>query len=157
MNSKVKDKISLIVNIAIPHIVSVIGSSAMSTDWTWYRNLNKPSFNPPSWVFGPVWFTLYTLIGIAFYLFHKKNQFQDKKVYALYAFHMSLNGIWSWLFFGLQQMNIALADILLMIFTLLCLMRTFYVKSRKSFYLLVPYLLWSCFACILSITIIAIN
>lgn len=150
--------LNLLINILIPHLAGVIGSYfTISSIKTWYVYLNKPSFNPPNWVFSPVWLTLYTLIGISFYLFHKKDQFKSKSVYFLYAFHILLNGIWSILFFGMHQIAFALIDLFLMIMTLIILMRSFYKLNKISFYLLIPYLAWISFAFVLNYNILILN
>jgi benzodiazapine receptor len=153
-----KPFLSLIINIVIPHFGSFIGSFfSVAGIETWYIHLNKPSFNPPNWIFAPVWTILYTLIGVAFYLFHKKDQFKTKKVYILYAFHIFVNAIWSILFFKMHQLELALIDIVLMIVSLIILMKWFYNSNRLSFYLLIPYIAWLCFAFLLSCQILILN
>jgi benzodiazapine receptor len=148
----------LLLNIAIPHLAGIIGSYfTISSIKTWYIYLNKPSFNPPNWIFSPVWLTLYTLIGISFYLFYKKDQFKSKDVYFLYAFHIFLNCIWSILFFGMHQILFALIDLFFMIIILIPLMKLFYKLNRISFYLLIPYLIWICFAFLLNYNILILN
>lgn len=154
-----KTALSILVNIAIPHLAGFIGSYfTISNIKSWYVHLNKPAFNPPNWFFSPVWLTLYTIIGVSFYLFHKDNSFKNKNIYYLYAVHIALNAIWSILFFGMHQIGLALLDLVLLIITLLVLMRYFYqLKYRASFYLMIPYLLWLCFACILNLSILILN
>ena len=150
--------ITFLLNISIPHIAGIIGSYfTISSIKIWYIYLKKPSFSPPNWIFSPVWLTLYTLIGFSFYLFHKKNQFKSKNIYFLYGFHIFLNCIWSILFFGTHQVLFALIDLFLMIITLIILMKWFYKLNKNSFYLLVPYLVWICFACILNYNILILN
>jgi benzodiazapine receptor len=148
----------LLLHISIPHLAGMIGSYfTIPNINTWYFYLNKPSFNPPNWIFSPVWLTLYTLIGISFYLFHKKDKFKSKNVYFLYAFHIFLNGIWSILFFGMHRIEFALIDLFLMIVTLIILMKFFYKLNKVSFYLLIPYLFWICFAFLLNYNIFLLN
>jgi benzodiazapine receptor len=149
---------SLLVNIILPHSAGFIGSYfTISSIKTWYVTINKPSFNPPSWIFSPVWLSLYTLIGISFYLFHKKDKFKSKKVYIIYGFHLLLNAIWSIIFFRMHEICFALVDLILIIATLIILMKYFFASSRMSFYLLIPYLMWVCFAAILNYNIWMLN
>lgn len=148
----------LLLHISIPHLAGFIGSYfTIPNINTWYFYLNKPSFNPPNWIFSPVWLTLYTLIGISFYLFHKKDKFKSKNVYFLYGFHIFLNCIWSILFFWMHQILFALIDLLLLITTLIILMKYFYKLQKISFYLLIPYLMWISFATILNYNILILN
>lgn len=150
--------LTLLLNITIPHLAGIIGSYfTISNIKTWYFYLNKPSFNPPNWIFSPVWLILYTLIGVSFYLFHKKNQFKSKNIYILYAFHMFLNCIWSILFFEMHQILFALIDLFLMIVTLIILMKYFYKLNKISFYLLISYLIWISFAFLLNYNILILN
>ncbi len=149
---------TLLVNILIPHSVGFIGSYfTIPNIKKWYIFLNKPYFNPPNWVFSPIWSILYTLIGLSFYSFHKVNNFKRKKIYFLYAFHIFLNGIWSILFFGMHNINLALIDVFLIIITLIILMKSFYNLNKISFFLLIPYLIWICFAFILNYNILVLN
>ena len=150
--------LTLLFNISIPHLAGFIGSYfTIPNINTWYFYLNKPSFNPPNWIFSPVWLTLYTLIGISFYLFHKKDQFRSKDVYFLYGFHIFLNCIWSILFFGMHRIGLALVDLFLMIIMLITLMKYFYKLQKISFYLLTPYLMWISFAFVLNYNILILN
>jgi benzodiazapine receptor len=150
--------LKLTINILIPHFASIIGSFFTTSNIKgWYASLNKPWFNPPGFIFSPVWLTLYTLIGISFYLFYKKDNFKTKNIYFLYAFHLFLNCIWSILFFGMHQVLFALIDILLMLTSLLILMKYFYKLNKASFYLLIPYFIWLCFAGILNYNILILN
>jgi benzodiazapine receptor len=148
----------LIINITIPHLAGIIGGYfTASSVKTWYQTLHKPPFNPPNWIFSPIWLTLYTLIGIAFYLFDNKDKFKNTNIYILYLLHIFLNAIWSILFFGMHQVFLALIDILLIITTLIILMKYFYKINKTSFYLLIPYLLWLFFALLLNYSILILN
>jgi benzodiazapine receptor len=153
-----KNYFSPLINIILPHTAGFIGSYfTIPSIKTWYVNINKPSFNPPDWIFSPVWLSLYTIIGISFYLFHKKNKFKSKKVYYIYGFHLLLNALWSIIFFGMHEILSALIDLILIIITLIILMRYFFSLNRISAYMLVPYLIWICFAAILNYNILLLN
>jgi len=149
---------TLVSNIIIPHLAGIIGSYfTIPSIKTWYVGLNKPAFNPPNWIFSPVWLTLYTLIGISFYLFHQKDKFRTKIIYFLYSLHLLLSCAWSILFFGVHRIDLALLDLFLMIVTLIVLMKYFYKLNKISFYLLIPYLCWIVFAFLLNYNIFILN
>lgn len=124
----------------------------------WYNSLNKPSWNPPSWVFGPVWTTLYTLMGIAAWLVWKKFGFQEAKP-ALTAFiaQLFLNGVWSQLFFGIQSPGWAFVEIFFLLAAILLTTYYFSKKVKLAAWLMVPYIFWVSFAAILNGTIWWIN
>jgi steroid 5-alpha reductase family enzyme/tryptophan-rich sensory protein len=122
---------------------------------SWYSTLNKPFFNPPNWLFGPVWTILYILMGISLYLAIKNHA--DKNAIVIFALQLALNALWSILFFGFQNPILALLEIFfLWIFILLTIIH-FSRFSRLSGYLLIPYLLWVTFATILNYSIVALN
>lgn len=124
----------------------------------WYNSLNKPSWNPPSWVFGPVWTTLYTLMGIAAWMVWKKFGFQHAKA-ALSAFliQLLLNGIWSQLFFGMQSPGWAFLEIFFLLSAILVTTFLFSKKVKTAAWLMAPYILWVAFATVLNGTIWWIN
>lgn len=124
----------------------------------WYNTLNKPSWNPPNWVFGPVWTTLYTMMGIAAWLVWKKFGFQKAKP-ALIAFliQLILNGIWSQLFFGLKAPGWAFLEIFFLLAAILLTTVLFSKKVKAAAWLMVPYILWVSFAAFLNGTIWWIN
>jgi tryptophan-rich sensory protein len=125
----------------------------------WYTEIEKPSFDPPNTVFGPVWTVLYVLMGFAAGLVWS-NGTDDPKVrsaLALYGVQLLLNVLWSLLFFGLKSPGSALVDITLLLVTIVLCMRAFYPIDRWSAYLLIPYLLWVTFASILNASIWVLN
>ncbi len=125
----------------------------------WYVHVNKPFFNPPNWLFAPVWTVLYTMIGISGALvWHKGWHRGDvKQALSAFAIQMLLNGLWSILFFGLQMPGIALIEILLMWYMIYVTIKWFYPISKWAAYLLVPYLMWVSFATILNASIWWLN
>ena len=126
---------------------------------TWYAGLIKPFFSPPNWVFAPVWTILYFLMGVAVYLVWKENIKKKKVKIALYYFlgQLFLNFLWSVIFFGLHQPFLAFIDIVLLLIMIAITMREFNKVSKTAMYLLIPYLLWVCFATLLNISIVILN
>lgn len=125
----------------------------------WYATLNKPAFNPPDWIFGPVWSLLYILMGIAAGLIWSRG-IQEKEVkgaLAIFILQLLLNGLWSLIFFGLHSPLFALFDIMILwVFILLCMIRFLRIR-RTAAYLLVPYQLWVSFAAVLNLFILILN
>ena len=122
----------------------------------WYSLINKPSFNPPSWIFAPVWTTLYLMMTIAIWLFwHSKNK--DMNTIYVYFIHIIFNTTWSIVFFGFHQIFYALLVLLILISLIITLIIRFKRVNITSFYLMIPYLLWCCFALILNFELILLN
>ncbi|MDC3163089.1 tryptophan-rich sensory protein [Candidatus Pelagibacter sp.] len=136
---------------------SVIGSLAtINYKEPWYSLLNKPVFNPPDWVFGPVWTTLYLMMTLAIWLFwHSKNR--DKNTVYVYLIHLVFNTTWSVVFFVLHNMVSALFVLILLIGLIINLILRFKRVNVVSSYLMIPYLLWCSFALLLNINLIMIN
>jgi translocator protein len=128
----------------------------MFTPGEWYASLEKPSWNPPSWVFGPVWTILYVMIAIAGWLAWR-NRDRSKLPITLWGGQLLLNALWSWLFFGREQPGLAFVDIVI----LWLLIATFIVSawriSRAASLLFVPYALWVGFAAALNFAIWRLN
>ncbi|MBK7110207.1 MAG: tryptophan-rich sensory protein [Chitinophagales bacterium] len=124
----------------------------------WYATLNKPGLNPPNWIFGPVWTLLYIMMGVALYFFWiTKSEKNKRSGYVLFYIQLALNFLWSLFFFKMHNPIIALVDIVLLIITILTTMFLFRKISVNAFYLLIPYLLWVCFATWLNYQIIQLN
>ncbi len=136
---------------------SAVGSlSTINYKEPWYSLLNKPFFNPPDWVFGPVWTTLYLMMTLAIWLFwHSKNK--DKNTVYIYLIHLVFNTTWSVVFFVLHNMVLALFVLILLIGLIINLILRFKRVNVVSFYLMIPYLLWCSFALFLNINLIMIN
>jgi tryptophan-rich sensory protein len=124
----------------------------------WYDALNKPSWNPPNWLFGPVWSALYTMMGAAAWLVWKRFGFEQAKS-ALIAFliQLVLNGLWSQLFFGLKSPGWAFLEIFFLLTAILITTYLFSNKVKIAAWLMIPYLLWVGFATVLNGTIWWIN
>ena len=126
---------------------------------TWYATLNKPFFNPPSWIFAPVWTLLFTLMGISLFLIINqplRNQ-EFRLAIKLFLAQLVLNVLWSVIFFGNQNPGLAFAEIILLIILVMLTIVQFYPLSKKASYLLLPYFVWILFASILSYTIWQLN
>ncbi|MFC1728524.1 TspO/MBR family protein [Nanoarchaeota archaeon] len=146
----------LIISIILPFLASAIGSLfTASSVSTWYVELNKPVFNPPSWVFGPVWTILYLLMGISLYLVWTNRY--NKPAFIIFGVQLFLNMLWSILFFGLQNPLFAFIEIILLWIAILTTIIYFYKINKVSAYLLVPYILWVSFAAILNFALFILN
>ncbi len=150
----------LIFSVLIPLIVGGV-SSAFTIPGVrgWYTTLAKPQFNPPNWLFAPVWTVLYIMMGISFYLVWKSSAVPllKKRAMTLFAAQLCLNFLWSFIFFTLHLKAAALVEIsILWIFILLTIL-TFWKISRPAAWLLVPYICWVSFAGILTYSIWHLN
>lgn len=154
-----KKGLKLSLCILIPLIVgSVSGYFTATSITTWYVTLNKPSFNPPNYLFGPVWTTLYILMGISLFLaLNKAKDLEKNKIIFVFSLQLILNFLWSFLFFKFQQLGLALAEILLMWFSILFMIIVFYKTNKLAALINIPYLLWVSFATILTYSIYTLN
>ena len=124
----------------------------------WYRTLAKPTWNPPAFVFGPVWTTLFVMMGISAWLIWKPHGFQGAALpLALFAIQLILNVAWSWIFFGMHQPGWACLEIVILWLAILATTVFFYQHSKLAAVLLLPYLAWVSFATILNFTIWSLN
>lgn len=135
---------------------AAIGSQFMPGEW--YARLAKPSWTPPSWLFGPVWTLLYVLMAVAAWLVWKDRGFAGARVaLVLYGVQLALNAAWSWLFFGLQRPGLAFAEILVLWIAILATLIAFWRHRALAGALLVPYLAWVSFATALNLAIWRLN
>ena len=141
----------------ITYSASVIGGLVtVGFKEPWYSLINKPTFNPPSWVFAPVWTTLYLMMTIAIWLFwHSRNK--DMNTIYIYFIHIVFNTTWSIVFFGLHQILLALFVLIGLILIIIILMLRFKRVNIVSYYLMIPYLLWCCYALVLNFNIFLLN
>ncbi len=148
-----KTWIVLAIWIAVSLSAGFIGSRFPPGEW--YQGLEKPSWNPPSWVFGPVWTLLYILMGIAAWMVWKDRGFS----FGVYLFmaQLVLNALWSWLFFGLNRPDLAFFEIILLWGFILATMILFWRARPAAGALFVPYLLWVSFASVLNHTLWKLN
>lgn len=150
----------LIISIAIPLIIGGLSGffTATGVD-SWYQTILKPSWNPPSWIFGPVWTALYVMMGISLYLVWKSNVEQNikKKAITFFALQLTLNFFWSLIFFMLHSPGWALVEIVVLWLFILLTIFAFAKSSKAAAWLLVPYISWVSFASILTYTIWQLN
>ncbi len=125
----------------------------------WYLHLNKPSWNPPNWLFAPVWTSLYLLMGISLYLVWKTPANTDAKRWAVIIFiaQFVLNFLWSYIFFREHLMGWAFVEITVMWIAILCTIIAFSRINKTAAWLLVPYISWVSFAAILNYTVWQLN
>lgn len=144
--------VKLIVSLIIPLSVgSVAGMFTSQAVPNWYASLNRPSFSPPNWVFGPVWTTLYILLGISFFLIWKENRSKQRNLaIKVFAIQMFLNFAWSFIFFYFNMIGAALLEIILLWINIAVMIYLFYKIKPLAAYLNIPYLLWVSFATILN-------
>lgn len=158
---KLPDIAELLICCAVPFLVGLMGSLFTTADslGNWYADLNKPFFNPPNWIFGPVWTTLYIMMGISAYLVWQKdiNRKAVHIVLACFAVQLFLNAIWTLLFFGLHSPLLGLIDIVLLLNAVIVTIFAFFQISRPAALLLIPYLAWVSFATVLNASIYLLN
>lgn len=124
----------------------------------WYESINKPAWNPPAWLFAPVWTTLYTMMGIAAWLIWRNYGYEGARMELIFFLvQLVLNGAWSWIFFGTQSPGWAFIEIILLLTLIGITTRYFWEKHKLAGGLMIPYLLWVAFATVLNGTIWWIN
>lgn len=158
---KINNALKIILAITVCEFAGIIGSffTAPSIQSGWYEALAKPAFTPPSWVFGPVWIMLYALMGIAAFLVWEKGwKRKDVKIaIGIFFAQLVLNTLWSIIFFGLQNIGLALLEIVILSLAILLTIIVFAKISRPAAWLLVPYILWVSFAAYLNYSIGILN
>ena len=156
MNMLKNKFISFIIFAIITYSASFIGSIAtISYKEPWYSTLNKSFLTPPDWVFAPVWTTLYLFMAIAIWSAWHKNY--NINLVLIYLIHLCFNTTWSIVFFVFHNIELALLNLIL-ILTFIAILTFKYKKiNNLSFYLMIPYLLWSCYALILNFTLVLLN
>jgi translocator protein len=150
--------VSIVITLAAGGVGSYFTTPAIAT---WYASLHKPFFNPPNFVFAPVWTILYILMGISFYLIWEKNQDKNKKGKALaveyYFAQLFVNIFWSVVFFGLHSPLAGLITIAILWFLIFKTIKAFQKINKTAAYLLYPYIAWVSFAAILNFAVWILN
>ena len=148
---------SFVLFLIITYSASFIGGLVtISFKEPWYSELVKSNYNPPDWVFAPIWTTLYLMMTLAIWFFwHSKNR--DIKTIYIYFIHIVFNTTWSIIFFGLHQILLALVVLMILIFLIIILIIRFKRVNSISYYLMIPYLLWCCYALFLNINLLILN
>ena len=122
----------------------------------WYSELTKSNFNPPDWIFAPVWTTLYLMMTLAIWFFwHSKNR--EMNTIYIYFIHIVFNTTWSVVFFGFHNIFLALVNLIILILLIVILILRFRRVNKVSSYLMIPYLLWSSFALFLNYRLLVLN
>ena len=154
----IKNKfLTFILFFIITYSASLIGGLAtINFKEPWYSLIIRPSFSPPDWVFAPVWTTLYFMMALAIWLFwHSSNR--DMKTVYIFFFHIIVNTTWSITFFVFHQIAISILVLIILITLIIILIKNFKRVNLISSYLMIPYLLWCCFALVLNVSIFVLN
>jgi len=157
---KINNTFKLIIAIAVSELAGIIGSVFTTPSIAgWYAGIVKPALNPPAWVFGPVWTTLFALMGIAAFLIWKKGlDRRDVKIaFGIFLGQLVLNTLWSVIFFGLHSPGGALVEIAFLWLAILATIIVFAKISKPAAWLLLPYILWVSFAGYLNFSIWTLN
>ena len=159
--SKQSQIIGLIVALLLPFVLVGLGVAATSSSLSdWYLTLKKPAWNPPAWLFGPVWTVLYLMMGVSSWLVWREGPRHPagvKQALIWYAVQLGLNALWSIFFFGMRQIGVALVDIIALWLTLLITIIKFWRIRPAAGWLMTPYLLWVTFATALNSAIWWLN
>lgn len=173
----------ILISIIVCELAGVIGAVFTTPAiGSWYKTINKPSFNPPNWIFGPVWTALFILMGVSLYLVwskkwvvkneikfrHKKpwnslsqkflsGKWQKSNIILIFAVQLLLNILWSVIFFGMHSFGAAFFELLMLWFAIVFMIVNFYRVSKITVWLLLPYILWVSFAGVLNLFIWLIN
>ena len=141
----------------ITYSASLIGGLAtINFKEPWYSQLIKPSINPPDWIFAPVWTTLYLMMTMAIWFFwHSKNR--NMNTVYIYFIHLIFNTTWSIVFFVFHNIFLALIILIILIVLIIILIIRFKRVNLLSTYLMIPYLLWCCYALILNVNLLILN
>jgi len=153
-----KNIIKLLISIVICQAAGLIGSIfTIPAISSWYKSLQKPFFNPPNWIFSPVWIFLFLLMGISLYLVWNRGARENQKAIIIFGVQLVLNILWSIIFFGLKSPGLAFLEIIILWLAILLTIISFYKISKTAGLLLVPYILWVSFALILNFSIWQLN
>jgi tryptophan-rich sensory protein len=142
----------LLVSLALPlGLGAIAGLFTAEAVPEWYETLNRPSFNPPNWLFGPVWTILYILLGISLFLIWKQSASKERNL-AIFVFllQQALNFGWSFIFFYFNMIGLALIEIILLWISIIIMLVLFYKIKPMAAYINIPYLIWVTFATILN-------
>lgn len=153
--------LTLVASLALPLLVGILGGiiTAPSIE-KWYKTIRKPSWNPPNWLFGPVWASLYILMGVALWLVLSSihwNSPQAEVPILLFVVQLFFNFLWSAIFFGLRRIGLALAEIILLWVSILLNLLEFYAINPLAGLLLIPYLAWVSLASCLNASVWWLN
>jgi benzodiazapine receptor len=147
--------ISLLLPLSLGAIAGMFTSQSVPE---WYATLNRPSFNPPNWIFGPVWTSLYILMGISFFLIWKQEASKVRnRAILIFLLQLLLNFAWSFIFFFFNLIGLALVEIILLWISIVMMLVVFYKIKPVASYINIPYLLWVTFATVLNASYYILN
>ena len=147
--------ISILLPLSLGAIAGMFTSQSVPE---WYAALNRPSFNPPNWIFGPVWTTLYILMGISFFLIWKQEASKVRnRAILIFLLQLLLNFAWSFIFFYFNMIGLALVEIILLWISIVMMLVVFYKIKPLASYINIPYLLWVTFATVLNASYYFLN
>jgi len=147
-----RELVGLLVWILVSFVPAAVGGRFLPGEW--YRALDKPPWTPPGWVFGPAWTLLYFSMGVAAWLVWRERGVERAALpLALFAVQLVLNGLWSWLFFGLRRPDLGLVDIVALWAAIAATVVTFWGVRPLAGAILLPYLAWVSFATALNASI----
>ena len=147
--------ISILLPLSLGAIAGMFTSQSVPE---WYATLNRPSFNPPNWIFGPVWTTLYILMGISFFLIWKQEASKVRnRAILIFLLQLLLNFAWSFIFFYFNMIGLALVEIILLWISIVMMLVVFYKIKPIASYINIPYLLWVTFATVLNASYYILN
>ena len=153
-----REILALATSLAVCFAAAAVGSVATASSvGSWYRTLVKPPWTPPDWVFGPVWTLLYAAMGVAAWLVWRSTTAVRERALTLFGVQLGLNVAWSWLFFGLRRIDLALVDIAALWVAIALTIRAFARARSAAAWLLVPYLAWVSFAAVLNAALLQLN
>jgi translocator protein len=147
--------ISLVVSLIVCFAAAFVGTRYLPDEW--FKSLKKPSWNPPNWLFAPVWTLLYALMAIAAWLVWQQAGLNAALVLALFVIQLVLNSAWTWIFFGLHRLDRAFVDIVVLWVLIAATLIGFWQVNPLAGLLLLPYLAWVSFASFLNLTIWRLN
>ena len=149
--------LSFLLFFILTYSASFIGGLAtISFKEPWYSQLTKSNFNPPDWIFAPVWTTLYFMMTLAIWLYwHSKNR--DMNTIYIYFIHILFNTTWSIVFFAFHNILLALFNLIILLCLIIILILRFKRVNYVSAYLMIPYLLWSFYALFLNFNLLVLN
>ena len=156
---KIKDILKLVISMVLCQLAGFLGSLfTIPAIPTWYKTLKKPFFTPPAWIFGPVWISLFILMGISLFVVWRRQDHPRFKTALIFFFvQLILNILWSAAFFGLRSPLIGLIDIVLLWVAILLTIQHFLRISKMAGLLLMPYIVWVSFAVVLNFSLWILN
>jgi tryptophan-rich sensory protein len=156
---RTRDLVGFIAILALCLAASAVGGAATASSvGTWYQTLAKPAFNPPNWIFAPVWTALYFMMAIAAWRVWRRDGLTGARAEAtLFALQLVLNMVWSILFFGLRSTGAAMVEIFVLLLAILATTVVFWQRDRVAGMLFIPYAVWVAFAAVLNVALWRLN